>query len=257
MFIKDKMMDLEKQFLSLGMTPAQAKEHADNFVKGLQELGLSNDKVEANNYVEIVKNNNNLENVLLKIGVKPTVIQKYATALDQAMVEFGIDTKLRQAMFLAQILHESSKLTAVEENLNYSEQGLIKTFKKYFDRARAARYARNPQKIANRVYANRMGNGNEDSGDGWRFRGRGLIQLTGRNNYIAFGKEVGMNLVKNPDYLLTPEGAARSAGWFWETNKLNVSADKRDIVINTQIINGGSNGLDDRTRLYNALLKIM
>lgn len=246
-------MDLEKQFLSMGMTPAQAKEHADNFVKGLKELGLSDDKVETNNYVEIVKKNNKLDSILLKVGVRPTAVQRYSTALDQAMVEFGIDTSRRKSMFLAQILHESGMLSAVEENLNYSEQGLLKTFKKYFDRTRAARYARNPQKIANRVYANRMGNGNEDSGDGWRFRGRGLIQLTGKNNYIACGKELGVDLIKNPDYLLTPEGAARSAGWFWETNKLNRTADIRDIQGNTKIINGGFKGLDHRVSLYNKL----
>ncbi len=250
-------MSLEQQFISAGMSPAQAKEHADNFVKGLQELGLSNDKIETNNYVEIVKKNNKLDNILLKVGVRPSVAQKYSIALDQSMIEFGIDTSRRQSMFLAQVLHESGMLSLVEENLNYSEHGLLKTFKKYFDRNRAARFARNPQRIANRVYANRMGNGSEDSGDGWRFRGRGLIQLTGKNNYIACGKELGVDLIKNPDYLLTPDGAAKSAGWFWETNKLNRTADNRDIEGNTKIINGGFNGLDHRTSLYYKLSKFI
>lgn len=251
------VMELEQQFIKLGMTQKQAKEYSDNFVKGLQELGLSNDTVETNNFVEIVKKNNKLDNALVKIGVRPSAVQKYSNALEQAMVEFGIDTKNRQTMFLAQVLHESGMLLLVEENLNYSEQGLLKTFKKYFDRSRAAKYARNPQKIANRVYANRMGNGSEDSGDGWRFRGRGLIQLTGKNNYIACGKDLGMDLIKNPDYLLTPEGAARSAGWFWEKNNLNRTADARNILANTEIINGGRNGLEHRTKLYQSLQSLI
>jgi putative chitinase len=173
------------------------------------------------------------------------------------MIEFEINTPKRQAMFLAQLLHESALLTATIENLNYSELGLVKVFKNYFDRNSAKRYARQPEKIANRVYANRMGNGNEMSGDGWRFRGRGLIQLTGKDNYIACGKGLGVDLLKNPDYLLTTEGSTRSAGWFWKSRNLNRTADAGDILANTKIINGGTNGLEHRTSLYRKLLTLL
>jgi putative chitinase len=250
-------MNLETQFISLGLTPVQAKDYAKSFVAGLEELGLADNPVESNDFVEIVKKNVKIDNALLKIGVRPSNIQKYTNSLDKAMLEFSINTSLRQRMFLSQVLHESGMLTASEENLNYSEQGLLKTFKKYFDRSRAAKYARNPQRIANRVYANRMGNGSEDSGDGWRFRGRGLIQLTGRDNYIACGNELDVDLIKNPDYLLTPIGAARSAGWFWESRKLNRLADLKDLETNTKIINGGFNGLEHRKSLYLKLSQLL
>jgi putative chitinase len=143
------------------------------------------------------------------------------------------------------------------ENLNYSELGLSKVFKNYFDRNTAKKYARQPERIANRVYANRMGNGNEMSGDGWRYRGRGLIQLTGKENYLKCGKGLGVDLLKNPDYLLTPIGATRSAGWFWNSKNLNRTADAKDIVANTKIINGGLKGLAHRQELYNKLLNII
>lgn len=241
-------MDLEKQFIAMGMTPEEAKKNADSFVAGLKELGLSDE--DTSDAVQISYKNDKLENALLKVGVRPVFIQKYSKPLSQTMIEFFIETKNQRAMFLAQLLHESAMLSDTTENLNYSENGLLKVFPKYFDRSRAKKYARNPERIANRVYANRMGNGSEDSGDGWRFRGRGLIQLTGKDNYIACGRELGVDLVKNPDYLLTPDGSTRSAGWFWESRNLNVSADKGDIVTNTRIINGGQNGLEHRTNLY-------
>lgn len=247
-------MTLEEQFIAMGMTPEQAKEHAKNFVTGLKELGLSDN--EPKDFVQAAKQSTKIASVLAKVGVRPQFIQTYGSALEKAMVEFGITTRRSQAMFLSQVLHESAMLSAVIENLNYSELGLVKTFKKYFDRNSAKRYARNPQKIANRVYANRMGNGSEDSGDGWRYRGRGLIQLTGKDNYVACGKDLKVDLIKNPDYLTTPEGAARSAGWFWRKNKLSFTAERGDIVGNTKIINGGTKGLEHRTQLYNKLLPL-
>lgn len=247
-------MNLEQQFLSMGMSPEDAKKNASNFVAGLQELGLSD--TTSPEPIQAVQQYNKLATTLLKVGVRSTLVQTYAKHLDKAMIESNIRTKNQQAMFLAQILHESAMLSAVVENLNYSELNLTKVFKKYFDRTTAKKYARQPQKIANRVYANRMGNGNEMSGDGWKYRGRGLIQLTGKENYINCGKDLGVDLIKNPDYLITPEGAARSAGWFWRKNKLNFSADKGDIITNTKIINGGSNGLEHRALLYKKLLNL-
>jgi putative chitinase len=131
-------------------------------------------------------------------------------------------------------------------------------FSKYFQTPTiAAQYARQQQKIANRVYANRMGNGDEASGDGWRYRGRGAIQLTGKNNYIGFAHDMGMSLEDAIAYLETPEGAIMSAGWFWNNNKLNAIADKNDVTAMTKAINGGTNGLDDRARLYKLALTVV
>ena len=159
----------------------------------------------------------------------------------------GIITPLRQAHFLSQVAHESGSLNTVSENLNYSAEALQKVFKKYFpDSAIAWKYARQPQAIANRVYANRMGNGSEASGDGWKYRGAGLIQLTGKNNHEAFAKAVGKPLEAVGDYLRTPEGAVHSACWFWATNGLNKLADADDVRAVTKRINGGYIGLEDR-----------
>ena len=247
-------MNLEQQFMSLGMNADEAKIHADNFVNGLKELGLSDNQ--NNELTEIVNKNRKLDNILLNVGVRPSFIQRYSVELEKSMILYQIDNKNQQSMFLAQILHESAMLSRVIENLNYSELGLLKVFKKYFDRNTAKRYARNPERIANRVYANRMGNGNEDSGDGWKFRGRGLIQLTGKDNYADCGKGLGVNLLSNPDYLIAPVGATRSAAWFWKDKKLFHSANKGDIETNTKLINGGFNGLDHRTDLYSKILNL-
>lgn len=184
----------------------------------------------------------------------PKNIERFYQPLADAMEEFEIDTPQRQAMFLAQCCHESAYFRAVSENLNYSADGLRRVFPKYFRDVDPNAYARKPEKIANRVYANRMGNGNEASGDGWRFRGRGLIQLTGKNNYIACGEGLEMDLLEDPSYLETPEGAARSAAWFWWNNDLNQFADKDDIVTCTKRINGGTIGLDDRRALWTRAL---
>ena len=150
---------------------------------------------------------------------------------------------------MAQIEHESN-LKPISENLNYSAEGLVKTFKKYFPNPQLANaYARQPQKIANRVYASRMGNGNEASGEGWKFRGRGFIQITGKNNYTVLSKDTRVDFLSNPDLLLQESNSMISALWFWNVNKLNVLADKDDVVSVTKRINGGTNGLDHRRQL--------
>lgn len=164
----------------------------------------------------------------------------------------------RVAGFLAQIAHESAGFTAISENLNYSKEGLRKVFPKYFPTDElAAQYARQPQKIANRVYANRMKNGDESSGDGWNFRGRGLIQLTGRDNYTRFAESLDMSLEEAIGYLGTPNGAVASAGWFWDNNKLNQYCDNDDFVTLTKRINGGTIGLADRQHHYQIALQYL
>ena len=168
-----------------------------------------------------------------------------------------MDTPLRKAHFLAQVAHESGGLKYSAENLNYSAQGLRSVFGKYFKTNDiAALYARKPEKIANRVYADRMGNGNEASGDGWKFRGRGLIQLTGKDNYQQFAKDYGIDCVNNPDLLLDPQFALASACWFWQKRNLNTFADKDDIVMVTKRINGGVNGLNDRQQYLDSFKRI-
>lgn len=174
-----------------------------------------------------------------------------------ATTEFDITTPLREAAFLAQVGHESNQLQSVSENLNYSAEGLTRTFPRYFTSSQAAVYARNPEKIANRVYANRMGNGPEESGDGWRYRGAGLIQLTGKNNQHAAADYFGIDHHEIGDWLRTPEGAARSAGWFWSVHRLNELADRQDMREITRKINGGYNGLDERMALYENAIAVL
>lgn len=189
---------------------------------------------------------------------KPDVSKTITAPLDAAMKEFGIDTPKRQAMFLAQCAHESSSFGRIEENLMYRAETLLKVFPKYFKTlVEAQKFERKPEKIANRVYGGRMGNGPEASGDGYRYRGRGLIQLTGKDNYTACGKALNIDLVSKPDYLLTAEGAARSAAWFWSRNGLNKFADEGDITGCTKRINGGTIGLEERKHLYERALKML
>ena len=172
--------------------------------------------------------------------------------------KYQITTVIRIAAFLAQTAHESNGYTAVEENLNYSAEGLTKTFKKYFPTTESTvGYARNPPAIANKVYANRMGNGDEESQDGWAYRGRGLIQLTGANNYTAFGAVINKLPKDVIAYMSTKEGAVHSACWFWDTNKLNTYADVGDITGMTKRINGGQTGLDDRIARYNKAVQVL
>jgi putative chitinase len=164
----------------------------------------------------------------------------------------------RAAAFVAQTAHESGGFNFVKENLNYGAKGLATTFKKYFPtEADAKPYERQPEKIANRVYANRMGNGDENSGDGYRFCGRGLIQLTGRNNYTKFAADLGISVEDTVAYLETPAGAVSSAGWFWDNNNLNQYCDKNDFVTLTKRINGGTIGLEDRQHHYQLALKLL
>jgi len=190
-------------------------------------------------------------------GTRKTVLEKYVGPLYTIAMYYSIlDTKERTAAFLAQLAHESGGFNIVIENLNYSADGLLRVFPRYFATIEIAnQYARNPEKIANRVYANRMKNGDEKSGDGWKFRGRGLIQITGRDNYTKFAQSLEMDLDATVSYLETPSGASVSAGWFWDTNKLNSYCDKNDFIGLTKRINGGTNGLADRQHHYDVALK--
>ena len=193
------------------------------------------------------------KSLLTGLGVRKDRAEKYLPALNTALAEHGIDTPLRVAHFLAQVLHESGKMKFVKENLNYSPKGLLSTFSKYFTTAQAAAYARKPEKIGSRVYANRMGNGPEASGEGYRYRGRGLIQLTGKSNYRKFSKWIGDDVVSNPERVAT-KYAVHSAVFYWMTRSykgspLNALADRDDVFLLTKAINGGTNGLDDRKDL--------
>jgi putative chitinase len=168
--------------------------------------------------------------------------------------KFGINTPLRLAHFLAQCGHESAGFKATQENLNYSAKGLMGIFKKYFPtEALAKQYERNPQKIASKVYGGRMGNGAEATGEGYKFRGRGYIQLTGKDNYTAFGKSIGEDIVANPD-VVSGKYALLSAAWFWSNNGLNKLADggSTDVVVTTitKRVNGGTIGLPDRIKHF-------
>jgi putative chitinase len=174
--------------------------------------------------------------------------------------EYDIDTPKRVAAFMAQCGHESGGFTLMQENLNYSAKGLVGTFKKYFPtEAHAKPYERKPEMIANRVYANRMGNGDEASGEGWYFRGRGIVQITGKNNYTKCSQSLFESnvLVENPDLLLETEYAIHSACWFWSAARLNELADVGDMKTMTKRINGGFIGLEDRINHYNHAIEIL
>jgi len=179
---------------------------------------------------------------------KASILEGYLEPLNTVAEYYEMNVNpARLAGFLAQTAHESGGYTAIKENLNYSAKGLMATFKKYFPTEDIAnQYAKKPERIANRVYANRMKNGDEASGDGYRFCGRGLIQLTGRANYTKFANDLGMSLEDTVAYLETPNGAVASAGWFWDNNNLNQYCDSGDFVTLTKRINGGTIGLEDR-----------
>lgn len=181
--------------------------------------------------------------------------EKWADALNKTCEQFEINTPKRIAGFLSQVGHESGGFKFVKENLNYSAPALRAVFGKYFtDDSMANAFARQPERIANKVYANRMGNGNEASGDGYRYCGRGLIQLTGKDNYTAFGNACGIDAVDHPEIVESPDVAALSAGWFWSTRHLNTLADAGDVAGMTKRINGGANGLDDRQLRYSKII---
>ena len=182
-------------------------------------------------------------------------------ALEQALPDYDINTPQRVAAFIAQCAHESGGFRALKENLNYKAVTLRKIFPKYFpDDATANHYASLPNKqeaIANRVYGGRMGNGPEASGDGFRYCGRGLIQLTGKQNYQNFADSIETPVEDIPEFLATFEGAVQSACWFWESNNLNQWADKGDILTLTKRINGGTIGLEDRIKHYEHALHVL
>lgn len=200
-----------------------------------------------------------LRQVLPKSG--PAAVT-FLAPLNRAMTRYKIDSRVRTAAFLAQIGHESGQLRALGENLNYSAEALVRTWPSRFDAQTAQAYARQPEKIANRVYGGRMGNGPEASGDGWRYRGRGLIQLTGRANYRAAGEALGLPLEEQPELLEQPEYAAMSAAWWWAQHRLNELADAgrfKDIgsVINTGQPGRTPKGSAERQALYDIALRVL
>ena len=179
-------------------------------------------------------------------------------AMAACLPDYDINTPERVAAFVAQCAHESGGFKFLKENLNYRAESLMRVWPRYFPSMDVARqYAQKPELIANRAYGGRMGNGPEETGDGWKFCGRGLIQLTGRNNYQAFADSIETPIEDIPEYLQTFEGAVQSACWFWENNNLNQWADRGDIVTLTKKINGGTLGLADRQKHYAHALEVL
>ena len=190
---------------------------------------------------------------LQKLHIGP----EWADALNATFQKFDISNPLRQASFIGQCSHECGNFRILEENLNYKAEALQKLWPKRFDAAKAQACARNPKLIANTVYSNRMGNRDEASGDGYRFRGRGCIQLTGHANYFHAGQACGADFVMEPDLVATPMYAAMTAGWFWDTHKINRFADARDYIGMTKKINGGTIGLNDRIKHITEALEVL
>ena len=191
---------------------------------------------------------------------KNKFVDHWYEVLAQLLPDYEIDTPQRIAAFVAQCSHESGGFTTIKENLNYRPESLVRLFSKYFDLPTAQRYCALPNKqeaIANRIYASRMGNGDESSGDGYKYCGRGLIQLTGKDNYFWFSASLGITPEEASEYMATFEGAAQSACWFWENNKLNQWADAGDILTLTKRINGGTIGLEDRIKHYEHALHVL
>jgi putative chitinase len=188
----------------------------------------------------------------LKIG------EQWLNPLNETFERYGIDTPIRQASFIGQCGHECAQFKILEENLNYRAETLMRIWPKRFPTLEIAKqFEKNPKKIANMVYANRMGNRDEASGDGYRFRGRGCLQTTGSANYFHAGKALGVDLIMEPDLLSTPKYAALAAGFFWNTHKLNELADIRDFVKMTKKINGGTIGLQDRIEHINHAFDVL
>ena len=183
----------------------------------------------------------------------------WADAALEILPKYEINTPNRIAGFFAQCGHESMNFTALSENLNYRAETLEKLFSKYFSKAgrNAADYAKQPEKIANVIYASRMGNGDTASGDGYRFRGRGVIQLTGKDNYSAFALSIKMTLPDVIEYVQTKKGALESACWYWNSRKINIACDENDIVKMTKLVNGGTIGLEDRRKHYEKALAVL
>ena len=197
---------------------------------------------------------------LVDCGIDRDVAGQFELPLDAAMTAFTINTSKRAAAFLAQAAHESIGFTRLQENLSYSTpERLMEVFKgRFTGLADAAQYLRQPEKLANRVYANRLGNGDGSSGDGWRFRGRGLFQLTGRANYMAAGDGLGTDYKANPDLVAEPPDAAFTAAWYWAVGNLNAMADVGQIDVITRRINGPAMlGADERRALYQRFLQVL
>ena len=196
---------------------------------------------------------------LKKMHIDPSL----ADAFNETFDRFGISTPVQQASWIGQCGHECGNFKILEENLMYRAATLLKLFPRTPKRAwgftpeEAAAYERQPQRIANRIYGNRMGNRDEASGDGWRFRGSGFLQLTGHSNFYHAGQALGEDFVMQPELVRTPKYAAMTAGWFWQTHKLNQFADSRDFLMMTKKINGGTIGLDDRIKHINHALDII
>ena len=196
-----------------------------------------------------------LRRIMPQAGRKADV---YAGPLCDAMRRFSIVEPMHVAAFVAQVAHESAQLNAAVENLNYRADRLLAVFPKYFQTEKEANaYARKPQAIASRVYAGRMGNGDEASGDGWKYRGRGLIQITGRRMYVLCGAGLDLPLDDQPELLELPQHAAASAAWYWWNNNLNALANDNDVKNETKVINGGTHGLAERQRFYRAAMSVL
>lgn len=194
---------------------------------------------------------------LRTIFPKNREIDEWYDVMEDMLPKYDITSKERIAAFLAQCGHESGQFNIIQENLNYSANALLRVFGRYFRDRDVNAYARNPEKIANLVYANRMNNGDAESGDGYRFRGRGVIQLTGRYNYTEFAKTKGKTAEEIIPYLETKEGALEAACWFWTVNGLNSLSDKGDMITLTKRINGGTNGLEDRMHYYHISMRVL
>ena len=182
----------------------------------------------------------------------------WVDALNETFTRFNLTTNNQKAMFIGQCSHECGNFRTLEENLNYRAETLMKLWPKRFPSLEFAKqYEKNPKKIANSVYASRMGNRDEASGDGYRFRGRGALQCTGHSTYFHAGKALGVDFVMQPDLVATPKYAALTAGWFWDTHKLNPPSDALDYQKVTRIINGGTIGLDDRIKHVQQALAVL
>jgi putative chitinase len=196
---------------------------------------------------------------LRQLKIDPSLVDPF----NETFQRFGIITPAQQASWIGQCGHECGNFRILEENLNYRAPTLLKLFPKTpkrqwgFTPEEAAAYEKQPQKIANRIYSNRMGNRDEASGDGWRFRGSGFLQLTGHSNFYHAGQALGVDFVMQPELVRTPMYAAQTAGWFWQTHKLNQYADSGDFLTMTKRINGGTIGLEDRIKHINHALHVL
>ena len=195
-----------------------------------------------------------LTEALTKLKIDPV----WAEPLAEVFHRYEINTPDRQAAFIGQCAHESGNFKTLEVNLNYSAESLMKVWPSRFPTLEAAKpYHRNPEKIANKVYGGRMGNGPEETGDGWLYHGRGLIQLTGKDNYMLASDALSMDFIHSPDYVLVPKYAALTAGWYWNKRSLNKEADAKDYTAMTKKINGGVIGLDDRIKHITHALEVL